>query len=220
MHRGRIIVLSLGLLFVAPNVALGWTQMVNEYPDSPTSCQNTATYPCIEWPTSGGLSVNVDVYLDSTLTLVTAVTLKTDMRNGFPQWNNIAARNPHLQETTSTANDEMFVRASLNELPRNVYAATTVSYQAASPHRIVAADMNFNREVSWNHSLDFSSYVEEGVTYYRADSRKVAVHELGHSEGLGHTGISPAVMRQGATTYWQAQANDKTGIISVYGAYP
>ena len=54
----------------------------------------------------------------------------------------------------------------------------------------------------------------------KGDARKVMTHELGHAHGLGHTGISPAVMRTGATTYWKPQANDKLGLQEIYGAYP
>lgn len=75
----------------------------------------------------------------------------------------------------------------------------------ASPYRIYGADVLVNTLINWN---------------CHGDARKVTTHELGHAEGLGHTGISPAVMRSGATTYWKPQANDELGLQKIYGAYP
>jgi hypothetical protein len=72
--------------------------------------------------------------------------------------------------------------------------------------------MVFRTTVTWNHSFTYGTNV--------ADSRKVSMHEMGHVEALGHTGINPAVMRQGALSYWQPQYNDRIGIVAIYGAYP
>ena len=74
------------------------------------------------------------------------------------------------------------------------------------------ATMVFSNLVTWNRTYTYGAYV--------ADARKVAMHEMGHVEALGHTGISPAVMRQGALSYSVPQPNDVTGIIAIYGAYP
>lgn len=220
MRLRRSLILTVAMLVAVPSVASAWTQQLNEYPGNPTSCTEVAPYYCIEWPkTANNLSVNVDVYLHSSLTAITTVNLKTDARNAWPRWNGIAARNPHLQETTSTASDEAHVY--LGSLPNNVYATTTVTYLRTSPNNITHADMRFNSAVFWNNSLDFSSFqLPNGETRWRADSRKVMTHEFGHAEGLGHTGIDPAIMRSGATNYYTVQANDRAGIIAIYGAYP
>lgn len=199
--------------------AFAWTQLFNNYPNAPTSCTDTSSWPCIEWAKTGSnLSITAEVYLNSSLTLG-VIDLHTDVRNSFPEWNNIAARNPHLQETTSTTSDEVYAWAGV--MPDGIYAGTTDSYQGSQPYHITHADIEFNSNVAWNRLLDFSvTYPEPGTTLYHADARKVANHEMGHAEGLGHTGINPAIMRQGATTYYHVQSNDAAGIVAVYGAYP
>ncbi|WP_371876287.1 matrixin family metalloprotease, partial [Dictyobacter vulcani] len=59
---------------------------------------------------------------------------------------------------------------------------------------------NSSNEISWNNSLIFSAT--------QADGRKVATHETGHMEGLGHTAHDPAVMRQGGVSYYALQTDD------------
>ncbi len=219
VQRGFALGIVFAVLAVSP--AAAWTQLDNEYPNSPVSCTDINPYYCIEWPTTpGGLSVNVDVYLDSTLDLITSVPFKSDIRASIPQWNNIAARNPHLQETTSTTGVEALVWASL-DFPSNVYGVTFNSVLSSNPRQIAFSEIIMSRQIAWNHTYTFTCYQPEpGTTVCRADARKVSTHELGHAEGLGHTGISPAVMRTGAVTYWTPQANDKAGIVAIYGAYP
>jgi hypothetical protein len=204
---------------LAASPANAWTQLKNNYPGTPVSCTDTSTWPCIEWAkTSSNLSITVDVYLHSSL-LQNNIDIRTDLRNSFSEYNNIAARNPFLRETTSTSSDEIYAWAGV--MSEGVYAGTSISVQQSQPYHITHADIEFNSEIVWNRSLDFGlTYPEPGTTLYHADSRKVSNHEMGHAEGLGHTGIDPAIMRQGATTYYHVQANDRSGIIAIYGAYP
>jgi hypothetical protein len=89
--------LALIAAIVSVGPAVAWTQIYNAYPDNPLSCGDPGGY-CIEWPTTpGGLSVNVDVYLYTSLGQAN-IDLRPDVRNTFSYWNNIPARNPHLQE--------------------------------------------------------------------------------------------------------------------------
>jgi hypothetical protein len=135
------------------------------------------------------------------------------------EWNGIAARNPHLQETNTTTNDEIYVEAS-GSLPVGVYGRSTWSWNGSTT-KLIRCDTVFSTAIGWNRSLDFGTTVVNGETIYKADARKVANHEMGHCEALGHTGVSSnAIMKQGGLSYYHVQANDKSGIIAIYGAYP
>ncbi|MDQ3407340.1 MAG: M10 family metallopeptidase domain-containing protein [Chloroflexota bacterium] len=62
-------------------------------------------------------------------------------------------------------------------------------------------------------------------TQCNADARKVANHEMGHAQGLAHVsdatiGTRQATMRPGPVFYSDVQADDRDGIIDIYGAYP
>lgn len=215
----RAIALAAGLTLAVSSVAVGWTQLRNEYPYSPVSCTDVNPYYCIEWPkTSNNLSITVEVYFASSVDLTTSVPLRTYLRNGMAEFNVMPARNPYLKEITSTATDDTYVWTSTTALGRCTYAGVAHTVSSSNPRRIVFTDMVFNRNISWNNTYNFT--VPPYPTPCHADARKVATHEFGHVEGLGHTGISPAIMRQGAVTYWWAQPNDQSGIVAIYGAYP
>lgn len=89
-----------------------------------------------------------------------------------------------------------------------------------SPYRIYNSEVHLNSTISWNDSLAFGVINTSDGPICRADARKVMTHEIGHAQGLGHTGVDPAVMRQGGTTYWRPQPNDKDGLQAIYGAAP
>jgi predicted Zn-dependent protease len=70
-----------------------------------------------------------------------------------------------------------------------------------------------NTEISWDSSNLYGKLEADGI--------KVATHEAGHLLGLGHTGHSPAIMRQGQVSYESAQPDDFNGLWSIYpGYYP
>lgn len=69
-----------------------------------------------------------------------------------------------------------------------------------------AGDVVFNSTAAWNYGSNF-------------DIQTVAIHELGHSLGLGHSQFSTAVMYDTYTGVKQSlTADDIAGIQSIYGA--
>jgi predicted Zn-dependent protease len=69
--------------------------------------------------------------------------------------------------------------------------------------------VTFNTQVSWNNSCQYGPN--------QADARKVARHETGHVQGLGHTGYT-AIMKQGDVCFnpMQLQPNDIAGLQTIY----
>lgn len=54
------------------------------------------------------------------------------------------------------------------------------------------------------------------VTAHRVDFRRIAVHEIGHLLGLGHSLHPPAIMEASTGSIEQPQPDDREGIASVY----
>jgi hypothetical protein len=202
---GSLVGLLAALSLLVPSGTFAWTQLFNNYPGSPTSCNDIYPYYCVEWLLVGGSSSTVVIFLDPSLTSAN-LNLDTDTRSAINQWHLVCAMNPILQ-TGSGVNAQIVVaRGSLDD--PSAWAETRVIRSQSSPYVIVSADTTFNTLVTWNHSYTYD------VTH--ADSRKVATHELGHAEGLGHTGYT-AVMHQGAMSFWTVQTNDIQGMQAVYG---
>lgn len=218
--------LTVLLLGATSGAVTAWSQLRNNNPSEPRNCTNVSPWYCIRWPkTSANLSVDVYVFLSSSLDRIYGVDMFGDVRKTFTRWNDVPARNPHLEETYSTGADDVFVRAgspSACGLPDPRVLAIARTYTSQSVNRISSADICFNSEIGWNHNLDFSYRdTPEGFIQY-ADSRKVATHEMGHAEGLGHVSnsTSAAIIRQGTTSYYTVQNNDVIGMQEIYGAYP
>jgi hypothetical protein len=144
------------------------------------------------------------------------VNLFTDSYNAQFTYNDIAARNPHLVQTTDSSIDDVTVTTvDFNDF--QVYAGTTDTYDPSSPYHITHSVIKLNREIIWNRSLNFSCT----ATVCHADARKVMNHEYGHMEGLAHRPSTvTSIMRQGALSYYQVQADDRSSIRAIYGAYP
>ena len=220
-RRGPVVAALAAVLLAAPNV-VAYHQLVTppDDPDGIGDCLNTAAAPCIRWKkTASNLSIHVDVYLGSGLDLG-YINLKTDARNAMADWTALPARNPFLDETTSTSGDEITV--STGNLGVTTYAQTTVAYDSTSPWRINHADMVFNTAISWNRTESYSCDPQPfGGTLCHADARKVATHEFGHANGLGHVESNvTAIMRQGPVTWHTIRQDDQNGIVAIYGAYP
>lgn len=205
--RTRIVaaVMGLALALAAATPVFAWTQLFNNYPGNPTSCDNSPGYPCLAWPKVGSKSSTVHVYLDPSLTQAN-LNLDTDVNNSIYQWHIICAANPILLVGSPVIAQYLISRGTTQD-PTS-WAETSVVALNSAPHVIVESDTTFNSLVTWDHSFNYDVYL--------ADSRKVATHELGHGEGLGHTGYT-AIMHQGAESFWVPQTNDIQGMQHVYG---
>ena len=127
------------------------------------------------------------------------------MRNGMSAFNAVPARNPFYVEYVSGSWQVTVQRASTS---RSDAWAESYTYANAS-NVMTSATIKFNPLVTWNRSYNYGPYV--------ADSRKVAAHEIGHTQALGHTGFT-CLMYQGAVGVSTPQTNDVQGLQAIYGA--
>jgi len=126
---GRSVIAAVALALALANTTLGWSQLRNNFPGSPTSCDNSSTYPCVAWPlNSKGQSITVYVHLSSTLTTATGESLSTDSANSAAKWNLAAANN---------------------------WGATYVYASSSNVHVIASSNVYFNSNVIWNHSYTY-----------------------------------------------------------------
>ncbi len=89
--------------------------------------------------------------------------------------------------------------------------AVTVSYVFTSkPEEKVESDIFFNEAESWD--------IYDGPARSRFDFKRVALHELGHVQGLGHEESNPAIMQPTVGDIYNLTADDIAGAQSLYGS--
>jgi hypothetical protein len=158
----------------------------------------------------------VEVYAHPSLDSITSVNFDTILSNSMAEWNASPARNPYLDPGGFSS---AITVGTFSPEDACTYGSTIVGAYLSSPYHIYSASIKINTHIQWNTTHTWDSD-EAKAWNCKGDARKVMTHELGHAQGLGHTGISPAVMRSLSTTYWKPQPNDVQGLQHIYGAYP
>jgi len=95
---------------------------------------------------------------------------------------------------------------SNSEIPYNTYA---------NPTNLPSGWSNYT-----SSAISFNRYTMDGLTAFM--KLKVATHELGHAQGLGHPDVSPyctAIMQQGYLSFNTPQAHDKYDFDALYPGY-
>jgi hypothetical protein len=99
-----------------------------------------------------------------------------------------------------------FCFTSNSEIPYNTYA---------NPTSLPSGWSNYT-----SSAISFNRYTMDSLTDFM--KLKVATHELGHAQGLGHPDVSPfctAIMQQGFLSFNTPQAHDKYDFDALYPGF-
>ncbi|WP_146747158.1 matrixin family metalloprotease [Thermogemmatispora tikiterensis] len=197
--------------------AFAWTWRENNWDTNPNDyqCGLTSSTPCLYWPEPNGNSSIVYTYVPTSLNNVGGYNFITAINRAASDFNAAPALNPYLY---TCSNDSCVYQTSyaIGNLGYAIYGETPYGTIGSAQHSsqyyaIMQGNytlFNSTQWITWNNTLTFSDT--------QADGRKVSTHETGHMEGLGHTAHNPAVMRQGATTYYALQPDDINGLETQY----
>ena len=135
---------------------------------------------------------------------------ESEVREAFDRWEAVA--NIDFHEVADNALNQ--IRLGLNHIDgvNNVVGQEQSSFSGGSE---IAAGISFDMDESW-HLLNGDLVSSGGVSFY-----EVALHEIGHSLGLDHYNISPAIMNavlnRSVTDLTQS---DIDGVQALYGVTP
>jgi hypothetical protein len=157
--------------------------------------------------TPGGLLLN---YAFTTLTTkVPASQVESEIQRAMKQWSAVA--NVQFQQVTNsgeaaTVAIEFGTTVNGDPNPFTSLSALAHTYYPAPPNpEPIAGDMHFNPAETWHVGSTTDVYT-------------VALHELGHSLGLGHTDNPSDVMYPYYHFGTPLSTNDIAGVQSLYGA--
>lgn len=225
--------------------AHAYTHALNNFDSDHTDfyCGKSQTKPCLAWFQPYHQSITLYAYFDPVLKTASAgfgngyYDFTVAINQAFTDWNSQPAWNPYLVSCGSSASCEASADVSYSMAPLGQYtwgytdvtdyygtvscfntpASTGISTCNGSPGYWYAAlyyvPVYFSTDDYWDSSNLYGKMEADGI--------KVATHETGHLLGLGHTGHSPAIMRQGQVSYESVQPDDFNGLWSIYpGYYP
>lgn len=204
-----------------------WDEVAYIFPASPDLADANAPRPCYGallqglmagdyvtegsgWADRNAFGVPLQYVFTTLTTKVPASEVQTEILRAMHSWTAIA----NVQFTAgvnSAASSTVAIEfgTSVNDDPTPFDPAGNIlahTYYPDPPNpEPIAGDMHFNPAVNWNVGADTDIYT-------------VALHELGHSLGLGHTDNPADVMYPYYRFGAQLSANDIAGVQSLYGA--
>jgi hypothetical protein len=157
--------------------------------------------------TQSGLLLN---YAFATLTTkLPAAQVESEIQRAMKQWSNVAnVRFQQVSNPGETYTVAIEFGTAVNGDPNPFTSLSTLAhtYYPAPPNpEPIAGDMHFNPAETWHVGSTTDVYT-------------VALHELGHSLGLGHTDNPSDVMYPYYHFGTPLSANDIAGVQSLYGA--
>ena len=130
------------------------------------------------------------------------------VEKAFARWASVA--NIHFVESADTPNND--IRLGLNAIDGlgSTLGETDTTYSAGVA---LSADIEFDSGEGWHVDTNGNLVSSQGVNFY-----DVALHEIGHSLGLNHYNLAPAIMNAVINpSVTDLQTSDIDGIQAVYG---
>jgi hypothetical protein len=251
LTKPLIVRVSLATMLAVAGTLLGfplssahaYTHYLNNYDSNPHDflCGTSTTSPCLAWFQPYHQSITLYAYFDPVLKTATGqfgagpYDFTVAINQAFTNWNKQQAWNPYLVSCGSSTSCEASANVAygMADLGPGTWGYTDVLdfYGTVSCFNTPASTTTcngspgywyaayyyvpvyFNSTFAWDSNMQWGTREGDGIT--------VATHETGHLLGLGHTGHSPAIMRQGPLNYESVQPDDFNGLWSIYpGYYP
>ncbi|NEU95336.1 matrixin family metalloprotease [Bradyrhizobium uaiense] len=160
----------------------------------------------IDWSFATANLTGQFIQFDSFLTGM----FQTEIREAFDRWE--SAANIDFHEVTDAAANQIRLGLSHIDGPNNIVGQEQNSYSAGSE---IASDITFDMDEGW-HLVNGQLVSNGGVSFY-----DVALHEIGHSLGLDHYNISPAIMNAVVNpAVTDLTQSDIDGVRALYGVLP
>jgi hypothetical protein len=221
-----ILLLALSLLMV--DQAFAWTQEINEFDNGGLAKCGTSQYePCLAWAQGHNQSITVKVYVDPSM-YTQGFDFRPEINAAISNFNGAPAFNPYYSACYTSGCGA--VSYTYGPTPACAGGITDVSnygtpFQATiggttdwyAAFNSVPITIEHDSYVTWNTNMQFSFNCGTGTSTY--DAYVVVAHEMGHSQGLGHTGFSPTLMMSGQTCCRTLQTNDIQGLQHIYPGY-
>ncbi|MCC8965152.1 matrixin family metalloprotease [Bradyrhizobium sp. Pear76] len=160
----------------------------------------------IDWSFATANLTGQFIQFDSFLTGM----FQTEIREAFDRWE--SAANIDFHEVTDAAANQIRLGLSHIDGPNNIVGQEQSSYFAGSE---IASDITFDMDEGW-HLVNGQLVSNGGVSFY-----DVALHEIGHSLGLDHYNVSPAIMNAVVNpAVTDLTQSDIDGVRALYGVLP